>query len=127
VAALLDARLNLDSFSDARRFADDAKHLLSVTQLTQTAEISGRFDAMHVDVCVTLTDGTVVRHRCTAPLGSWSRPIAPEVIESKAHDLIDRRLSTQAAEKFWAAFDAPPRELRISTLMECLIADQPLD
>lgn len=127
VAALLDARLNLDSFSDARRFANDAKHLLSVTQLTQTAEISGRFDAMHVDVCVTLTNGTIVRHRCTTPLGSWSRPIAPEVIEGKAHDLIDRRLSTQAAEKFWAAFDAPPHELQISTLMECLITDQPLD
>jgi aconitate decarboxylase len=50
VVALLDARLNLDSFSDTRRFAEDAKHLLAATQLTQTAEISGRFDAMHVEV-----------------------------------------------------------------------------
>lgn len=127
VAALLDARLNLDSFSDMRRFSEDAKHLLSVTQLTQTAEISGRFDAMHVEVCVTLTDGSVIRHQCASPLGSWSRPIAPEVIESKAHDLIDRRISPELSQIFWAEFQAPIKVLRISTLLHCLAEEQPRD
>ena len=126
VAALLDARLNLDSFSDARRFAEDATRLLSVTQLTQTAEISGRLDAMHVEVCVTLADGTVVRHQCAAPLGSWSRPISDKVVEDKAHDLIDRRITPTLAHAFWSALDAPPETLRISTLMACLTADQSL-
>jgi aconitate decarboxylase len=126
VAALLDARLNLDSFSDARRFAEDATRLLSVTQLTQTAEISGRLDAMHVEVCVTLADGTVVRHQCAAPLGSWSRPISEKVVEDKAHDLIDRRITPTLAHTFWAELDASPQTLRISTLMACLTADQSL-
>ncbi|MEY3739851.1 MAG: hypothetical protein RLZZ192_527 [Pseudomonadota bacterium] len=127
VAALLDARLNLDSFTDVRRFADDAKHLLALTNLTQTAEISGRFDAMHVEVSVTLTNGTVVHHRCAAPLGSWSRPISADVVEEKAHDLIDRRISKELAQRFWSALEAPPEALRIETLMACLTADQSPD
>ncbi len=127
VAALLDARLNLDSFTDSRRFADDAKRLLAITHLTQTAEISGRFDAMHVEVSVTLTNGTFVHHRCAAPLGSWSRPISADVVQGKAHDLIDRRISKELAQRFWTALEMPLEALRIETLMACLTADQSPD
>ncbi|HEY9460299.1 MAG TPA: MmgE/PrpD family protein [Paralcaligenes sp.] len=117
VAALLDGRINLATFSDQRRFSPDVAALLEHTVLSQTSAISGRFDAMHVDVSVTLVDGTQTRRRCAAPLGSWSRPIEPIVIEAKAHDLLDGLLDEQRANAFWSAMAMPTDVLRISDLM----------
>jgi aconitate decarboxylase len=113
----LDGRINLATFSDQRRFSPDVAALLEHTVLSQTSAISGRFDAMHVDVSVTLVDGTQTRRRCAAPLGSWSRPIEPIVIEAKAHDLLDGLLDEQRANAFWSAMAMPTDVLRISDLM----------
>lgn len=120
VVALLDHRVNLASFTDERRFSADAISLLANTHLTQTSEISGRFDEMHVDVTVTLTDGTQVLQRCAAPLGSWSRPIVPKDIEDKAHDLLDPRLSSQDNQAFWDMLAQPAEHIQISALLRCL-------
>jgi aconitate decarboxylase len=120
VVALLDHRVNLASFTDARRYAPDVVKLLAHTQLTQTAEISGRFDAMHVNVLVTLKDGTQVEKRCQTPLGSWSRPIAAKDIENKAHDLIDPNLSPKKRQIFWHTMAQPVANIPIQTLMHCL-------
>lgn len=120
VVALLDHRVNLASFTDERRFSTDAINLLANTHLTQTSEISGRFDEMHVDVTVTLTDGTQVLQRCAAPLGSWSRPIVPKNIEDKAHDLLDPRLSSQDNQTFWDMLAQPAEHIQISVLLRCL-------
>ena len=119
-AALLDGRVDVSTFSDARRFAPDMVALLARTVLSQTADISGRFDAMHVDVCVTLADGSVVTRRCAAPLGSWSRPIEPALIEAKARDLLEGVLDAEHGHAFWNALAMPPDALRISDLMGSL-------
>ena len=94
--------------------------LLARTTLSQTAEISGRFDAMHVDVSVVLADGSRVTRRCTAPIGSWSRPIAPALIEAKARDLLEGVLDAEHGHAFWNALAMPPDALRISDLMGSL-------
>lgn len=120
VVALLDGRVTLASFSDTRRHAPDVVMLLSHTHLTQTSDISGRFDSMHVDVCVTLKDGTQVKQRCAAPLGSWSRAIAPKDIENKSHDLIDSHMSSEDRQTFWEMLAQPAEALQISTLLRCL-------
>lgn len=119
-AALLDGRVDLATFSDQRRFAPDMAALLERTALSQTPAISGRFDAMHVDVTVTLADDSRIMRRCTAPLGSWSRPIALELIESKAHDLFDGVLDEVHAGAFWNIVAMPLDALRICDLMHSL-------
>ncbi len=124
-AALLDGRVDLATFSDRRRFALDMAALLERIVLTQTSEISGRFDAMHVDVAVTLPDGSQIVRRCAAPPGSWSRPIAPDHIESKARDLLASVLEEEQARAFWNLVALPPDALRISDLMRCLSSARP--
>jgi len=120
VVALLDHRVNLASFTDARRFSADVVSLLVNTHLTQTSEISGRFDSMHVDVTVTLTDGSQVFQRCAAPLGSWSRPIFSKDIEDKSHGLLDAQLSSEDNQAFWEMLAQPAEHIQISTLLRCL-------
>jgi aconitate decarboxylase len=126
-AALLDGRINLATFSDQRRFAPDITDLLARTILSQSPDISGRFDEMHVEIKVLLNDGTAITRRCAAPVGSWSRPIPADLVESKAHDLIDGVLGEARAGAFWRIVGLPAAEMPIAGLMRTLngVSDQP--
>jgi aconitate decarboxylase len=86
--ALLDGKVGPASFEDERRFRDDVVALLNRIVLTNDPAISGRFDQMHVDIEVELDDGGVIRQRCDAPLGSWSRPVPAERVMEKVRALI---------------------------------------
>jgi aconitate decarboxylase len=81
--ALLDGKVEPASFEDSRRFADDAIALLNRIVLINDSTISGRFDQMYVEIEVELDDGTMIRRRCDAPLGSWSRPVPAERVLEK--------------------------------------------
>jgi aconitate decarboxylase len=85
------------SFEDTRRFRDDVVALLRRIVLTNDPAISGRFDQMHVDIEVELEDGAVIRQRCDAPLGSWSRPVPDERVMGKIRPLIDGVLGPSKA------------------------------
>jgi aconitate decarboxylase len=115
VIALLDGKVVPASFEDARRFADDAVALLGRTVLINDPAISGRFDQMHVDVEIELNDGTTIRRRCDAPLGSWRRPVPDERVMEKIRALLDDVLgpSKRAAVEHavTAADDFPVRPL----------------
>jgi MmgE/PrpD C-terminal domain len=43
---------------------------------------------MHVEIEIELDDGTMIRRRCDAPLGSWSRPVPDDRVIEKARALI---------------------------------------
>jgi aconitate decarboxylase len=92
VIALLDGKVDPASFKDERRFADDAVALLARTTLVSDPAISGRFDQMHVEISVELDDGTIVKQRCDAPMGSWSRPVPDERVMEKVRALLDTGL-----------------------------------
>lgn len=124
-AALLDRRVDIDSFTDRRRFAADMVAMLERIALRQDATISGRLDAMHVDVEIELADGRRVSKRCDAPEGSWSRPVGSPRIHEKARSLLDRTLGPQRSAGFWAEVAKPDRDLRIATVMEVLRAPAP--
>jgi aconitate decarboxylase len=87
--ALLDGKVEPASFEDSRRFADDAVQMLNRIVLINDVTISGRFDQMYVEIDVELDDGTVIRRRCDAPLGSWSRPVPTERVLEKVRALFD--------------------------------------
>jgi aconitate decarboxylase len=113
--ALLDGKVEPASFEDSRRFADDAVALLSRTVLINDATISGRFDQMYVEIEIELDGGTMIRRRCDAPLGSWSRPVPTERVMEKIRALIDGVLGpskTAAIERaIVTAGDFPVRPL----------------
>jgi aconitate decarboxylase len=95
--ALLDGKVEPASFKDERRFNDDVVALLDRTVLVNDPAISGRFDRMHVAITVELDDGRIIRQRCDAPLGSWSRPVADERVTAKARALTTDVLGLEKA------------------------------
>ena len=97
VIALLDGKVVPASFEDARRFAADAVALLGRTVLINDPAISGRFDEMYVEIEIELDDGTMIRRRCDAPLGSWSRPVPTERVMEKVRALLDGVLGSSKA------------------------------
>ena len=103
VVSLLDGTVDPGSFTDARRFAPDAVALLARTVLVGDPTISGRFDRMHVDVTLDGVDGAVITRRCTAPLGSWTRPVPAARVRAKAAGL----LGSGRARDIAALLDAP--------------------
>jgi aconitate decarboxylase len=113
--ALLDGKVEPASFDNARRFRNDAIELLERTVLINDPAISGRFDQMHVEIEIELHDGTMIRRRCDAPLGSWSRPVSADRVMEKARALIAAVLGpakTMAIERAIAATgDFPVRSL----------------
>jgi aconitate decarboxylase len=95
--ALLDGKVVPASFEDARRFAADVEALLNRIVLINDSAISGRFDQMHVEIEIELEDGTKIRRRCDAPLGSWSRPVPTERVMEKVRALFDGVLGPSKA------------------------------
>lgn len=95
--ALLDGKVEPASFEDERRFGDDVVALLNRIALVNDTAISGRFDQMHVDIEVELDDGTLIKQRCDAPLGSWSRPVAAERVLEKVRPLITGVVGSKTA------------------------------
>ncbi len=114
VVAILDGFVEPGSFTDARRFAPDAVALLARTTLVGDPTISGRFDCMHVDITIELTNGETITRRCDAPLGSWTRPVPASRIQAKAEGLLGGRAAGIAA------LLAEPNGFEVRTLMGLL-------
>ncbi len=72
--ALLDGKVNIASFTDARRFRPDIDALLQKTRLQQDPAIPDVLEKMHVEITVELEDGRRVRARCDGPPGYWGKP-----------------------------------------------------
>ena len=109
--ALLDGKVEPASFEDARRFRDDVVALLDRIVLINDPAISGRFDQMYVEIEIEVDDGAMMRRRCDAPLGSWSRPVPTERVMEKVRALTDGVLGpskTMAIERTIATADNFP-------------------
>lgn len=98
-AALLDGRVDISTFTDRRLFQPDMQELLAKIDVRQDPAIPGRFEDMHVDLAVTLTDGRILETRCTGPRGKWGTPpIAASDHLVKVRDCLGRRLTPAATE-----------------------------
>jgi aconitate decarboxylase len=61
---------------------------------------------MYVEISIELNDGQIIRRRCDAPMGSWSRPVPDERVTAKASALLTEAIGaekTAAVERAIAA------------------------
>jgi aconitate decarboxylase len=97
--ALLDGTIGIATFSDARRFSADVEMTLPKVRLTQTPDITGRLDRMHVEVTVEMTNGDRATARCDAPRGSWTKPISTNEHLVKVRECLATRLDADTAAR----------------------------
>lgn len=118
--ALLDGRVDIASFSDARRADPAVDALLRRTQLTQDRAISGRFNEMHVELELQLRDGRILSERCSCPEGSWNLPTPGRQLEDKARDLLGAALGASSCDQLLALLAGPLQMLRVSDCLRLL-------
>ena len=99
-AALLDGRVDISTFTDTRLFQPDMQALLEKIDVRQDPAIPGRFEDMHVDLSITLTDGRILETRCAGPRGKWGTPpISARDHLVKVRDCLGRWLTPASTEE----------------------------
>lgn len=88
--ALLDARVDIESFTDRRRFAADMEDMLARIRVVQDDAIPGSFEEMHVTLEVELTDGQRLQARCDRPRGYVGTPVPRADHLTKVRDCFSR-------------------------------------
>ncbi len=105
-AALLDGRVTIGSFSDARRFRSDIVALLGKIELVQDAGIPGDWRGMRVMMEVELRDGRKLSALCTGPRGAWGQPpLTAKEHEAKLRDCLARMLDDASMARLFALLD----------------------
>ena len=92
--ALLDGKVVIDSFTDARRFAPDMEAMLQKIRVETVEQVPGV-----VTVTARLHDGATVSAECRGFKGSATNPMTREERMDKVWDCIGRVLATPDAEQ----------------------------
>lgn len=96
-AAILDGRVGIDTFTDARRFKADMVALLRKTTLRQDAGMPNDLHKMRVDIAVETRDGRHYKAVCRGPKGTWGTPrLDPKDHRIKLEDCLGRALGANA-------------------------------
>ena len=99
-AALLDGKVGIRTFIDARLVKTDMQELLSKFEVRLDRAIPGRFEDMHVLLRVELDGGRVLETRCNGPRGKWGTPPISEAEHLvKVRDCLATRLESATAER----------------------------
>lgn len=105
-AALLDGKVNIDTFTDQRRFRADMIALLGKTRLTQDASIPNDLHAMRIELTVEMIDGATHRVVCKGPKGTWGMPpLRDEDHLVKLRDCFSRGLSERQMNLVLSSLD----------------------
>jgi len=98
-SALLDGKVGIRTFTDARLAKADMQDLLGKFELRLDPKIPGRFEEMHVLLRVELDGGRVLEARCDGPRGKWGMPPISEAEHLvKIRDCLATRFEPAAAE-----------------------------
>ncbi len=101
--ALLDGRVGIDTFTDAKVREPAILDLLRKVTLRMDPTIPARFDRMHVEATAELADGRTVHTRCDGPPGIWGTPPITEAEHLvKVRDCLSRVLPEAKAEQLIA-------------------------
>lgn len=102
-AALIDGRVGIRTFTDARLRQPDMQALLGKFEVRHDPVIPGRFEEMHVVLAAELEDGQRLEARCDGPRGKWGTPPISEAEHLvKVRDCLATRLAPDAAERLLA-------------------------
>jgi len=105
-AAILDGKVGIDTFTDARRFRADMVELLGKITLVQDESIMGDFHHMHIAIDADLANGQRVSAICRQPKGSWGvPPLAPAEHREKLLDCFHRALPPAEVDSLIALFE----------------------
>lgn len=97
-SALLDGKVGIRTFTEARLNQPDMQALLSKFEVRQDPGIPGRFEEMHVLLRVELDGGRVLETRCDGPPGKWGTPPVSDAAHLvKVRDCLATRLQAPAA------------------------------
>jgi 2-methylcitrate dehydratase PrpD len=99
-SALLDGKVGIRTFTDARLAKADMQELLGKFELRLDPKIPGRFEEMYVLLRVELDGGRVLETRCDGPRGKWGTPPISEAEHLvKIRDCLATRFEPAAAER----------------------------
>ena len=99
-SALLDGKVGIRTFTDARLAKADMQELLGKFEVCLDPAIPGRFEDMHVLLRVELDGGRVLETRCDGPRGKWGTPPISETEHLvKIRDCLATRLEPAAIER----------------------------
>ena len=99
-SALLDGKVGIGTFTEARLHAPDMQALLPKIVLRMDKSIPARFETMHVMVAIELAGGRVLETRCDGPRGMWGQPPIAELDHLvKVRDCLATRLDSGAVER----------------------------
>lgn len=117
-AALLDNRIDRQSFSDQRRHAPDMENMLKCIRVISDDTISGDLARMHVDITVHTTKGQTVHCRCEQPPGRLRGAAAlSQMVERKARDLLGEALGRDTLGRVMELLERSPQQLAVLELM----------
>ncbi len=100
-AAILDGKIDIDTFTDQRLRADDLQRLLPLIEFVPVAGAKGYFEEMHVEVIIEMDNGLTSIGRCDAPRGYLDKgpPLATEVHLTKVRHCLGRALPASRIEE----------------------------
>ena len=105
-AALLDGAVNIDTFTDQRRFRADMVALLGKIKLTQDATIPNDLHDMRIELTVETHDGATHHTVCKGPKGSWGMPpLTDEDHLLKLRDCFGRALAPREVDALLTKLD----------------------
>jgi len=90
--ALLDGFVGIDSFTDERRFRSDVTGLLEKTTVHYDKSLPRDSRNMHIELEVTLNDGTCHSRICRKPPGTWGMPMDQDGHRLKIRNCLGTRL-----------------------------------
>ena len=122
--ALLDGEITVDSFNNERRFAPDVVALLPKVQLQFDDKIPNDFDRMHIDMTVTLTDGSVLKQHVDRLSGWVGNPLTREQRMKKFHSCAKRVLATDVADHIVGLVENLEQLQNVNELMTLLSAER---
>lgn len=109
--ALLDGRVGIDSFTDARRFRSDMVALLDRIRLIADPEIPGEWRGMQVAIEVEMRDGKRFKARCRVPRGAWgAAPLTSEEHAAKLRDCLALVLDMRSTVRLLDLVDTLERQ-----------------
>lgn len=118
--ALLDRKVKVASFSDARRFAPDVEALLPKVTLNIRDDIPRSFQDCFAIVKVTMQDGRELEQRCDRPRGMWGVPLTRDERLAKFRDCCEGALDDGKVETIVGYVEALETADTVAPIMDIL-------